>query len=99
MDVEVLRSRSPRSLASIAAVMRALVRGSELWVVVLATVVGVVGGLLVAGMSFLTQFMHAHLFGIDPAERLSAVMHIDSLPAALVPIGGGLIMGATTYLM
>ncbi|HVV92243.1 MAG TPA: chloride channel protein [Hyphomicrobiales bacterium] len=98
MDVEVLRSRSPRSMASVAAVMRALVRGSELWVVVLATAVGVVGGLLVAGMSFLTQFMHAHLFGIDPDERLSAVIHIDSLPAALVPIAGGLIMGLTTYL-
>jgi CIC family chloride channel protein len=99
MDVEILRSRSPRSLASAAAVLRALVRGSELWVVVLATAVGVVGGLLVAGMSFLTQFMHAHLFGIDPSERLSAVAHIDSLPAALVPIAGGLIMGAITFLL
>jgi CIC family chloride channel protein len=97
MEVELARSRSPRRLASLAAALRALVRGSELWVVVLATVVGVVGGILVAGMSFLTQFLHAHLFGIDPGERLSAAIHIDPLPAALVPIAGGLLMGAITY--
>lgn len=75
------------------ATLRALVRADEMWLAVLAAVVGAVAGLCVIGMSATTQWMHQLLFGIGPLDRLSSQVEIGIAVALLVPTLGGLAMG------
>jgi chloride channel protein, CIC family len=73
--------------------LRALVRGSEFWVIILAAVIGAGGGVAVAVMSAAANFLHRILFGLDPGDRLSAVGALLPWPTVLVPIVGGVVMG------
>jgi CIC family chloride channel protein len=73
--------------------LRALVRGSELWLMALAIGVGVGSGLLVTAMSRTTQFLHQALFGIPPGARLSGVETIQTFPGVLMPAAGGILLG------
>ena len=73
--------------------LRALVRADEIWLVVLAAVLGVFGGLSVAAMSWFTQAMHRVLFALGPAERLSGQVDVAAWRAILMPTAGGLLMG------
>jgi CIC family chloride channel protein len=77
--------------------LRALVRADELWLVVLAAIVGVVGGLCVVGMTMTTQAAHRWLFSLGPHERLSGQAEVPVLSALLVPSLGGLLVGATIW--
>jgi CIC family chloride channel protein len=78
--------------------LRAFVRARESSIILLAAGVGVIGGLVVAGMSELVGLMHTVLFRIGPGERLSAQAMIDPLYALLVPSIGGLLFGlASAY--
>jgi CIC family chloride channel protein len=74
------------------AAIRAIVRGDEVWLVLLAACVGVAAGLLVVAMNQTTQFMHETLFALPNGARVSAQARIAPW-AALVPAGGGALMG------
>ncbi|WP_256752854.1 chloride channel protein [Mesorhizobium sp. Mes31] len=82
--------------------LRALIIGSipmlearGVAVVLLASVVGVISGMLVHAMSWLVQIMHALLFGLQPEARLSAMFSLGTPLQALVPAVGGVILGLT----
>ena len=75
--------------------LRSLVRGDEIWLVVLAAVVGVGAGLAVVAMSELTQFMHKVFFVLGHGQFLSAMPEVPLLNALLVPAAGGLVLGVS----
>jgi CIC family chloride channel protein len=72
--------------------LRALVRADEIWLVLLAGILGVAAGLLVVAMNQATQLAHEFLFGLPPGQRLSGQAAISPLRAA-VPVFGGLLVG------
>lgn len=73
--------------------LRAIVRARESSIIVLAALIGLVSGLVVAGMSESVGLMHLVFFGLDPGERLSARAWINPLYAFLTPTLGGLVFG------
>jgi CIC family chloride channel protein len=73
--------------------LRALVRGDELWLVVLAALIGVLAGCMVAVMNTVTQLAHVVLFRLPEGARLSSASSIPVASALLVPTLGGLAMG------
>jgi CIC family chloride channel protein len=77
--------------------LRALVRADEIWLVVLAAVVGLSAGLIVVTMGEATEYMHRLLFGLGSGEFLSAMVAVDWRRAVAVPTVGGLLLGAATW--
>jgi CIC family chloride channel protein len=73
--------------------LRAMVRAREVWLIVVAAGIGVLGGLVVAAMGAAVRLMHVALFAIDPGESLSGQRWIEPTRALLVPIAGGLAFG------
>jgi CIC family chloride channel protein len=73
--------------------LRAFVRAHETSLVVLAALVGVSSGLVVAAMGAAVQAFHVALFNLEIGERLSSQTRIDPLRALLVPSLGGLVLG------
>jgi len=78
---------------------RAFVRARETSLVLIALVVGVLGGLLVAAMSAAVNFLHMGFFNIHYGERLSAQPSIDPWRALIVPTVGGFLLGLTFILV
>lgn len=79
--------------------LRAFVRARESSIIVLAVIIGVLAGLVVAGMGETVILMHQAFFGLDPGERLSARMSLPPINAFLTPCLGGLLFGlATAYI-
>ena len=80
--------------------LRAFVRAHETSLVVLAAMIGTIGGLVVLAMSVAVAALHALLFDIGITERLSSQPSIETLRAVLVPesrrpgAGGGLAAAA-----
>lgn len=72
--------------------LRALVRTSELALVLLSIAVGGAAGALVTVMSGISQLLHSTLFGIPLDVRLSATDEVAPLRAILAPVAGGLIV-------
>ena len=79
--------------------LRALVRADEVWLVVLAAVVGACAGIMVWFMTVVTQLIHQALFLISATERLSAMVELPPLRALAVPTLGGLAFGLISYLI
>jgi CIC family chloride channel protein len=79
--------------------LRAFVRAHETSLVVLAALVGTIGGLVVAAMSAAVQALHVMLFKLDVGARLSSQIEIDPLRALLVPTLGGLLLGMAFLLL
>ena len=73
--------------------LRALVRADEVWLVLLAAMLGLFAGLCVTAMSGATQYMHRVLFALGPYERLSGQVDVDAWRAIVMPTAGGLVMG------
>ena len=73
--------------------LRAFVRARESSLIVLAALIGAIGGLTVAAMSGAVSVLHAVLFNIDFGARLSSQLRIDPVRAIVVPTVGGLILG------
>lgn len=73
--------------------LRALVRADEIWLVVLAALVGCGAGLCVVVMNITTLEMHHALFLIYGHERLSGMAKLDRGRLLLVPSLGGLVLG------
>ncbi len=74
--------------------LRALLRADEVAFIVLAALVGAGAGLAVTVMSHATQLAHELLFGISPGARLSASAGLEPWRVLLVPVMGGLLLGA-----
>ena len=69
--------------------LRAAVRSSELSIVVVAVVVGVLAGLGVAAMTELVDIAHVVIYGIPFDVRLSAAARVAPAAAfAALPLGG-----------
>lgn len=79
--------------------LRGLIRSSEIALSAIAAVVGAGAGVLVMLMSRAVQTMHELLFGIDLNERLSGAVRLDPVAALAWPIVGGLIVGASAWLI
>jgi chloride channel protein, CIC family len=73
--------------------LRAFVRAHETSLVILAALIGIVGGVVVVAMSVAVAALHAVLFDISIRERLSNQIAIDPWRAVLVPTVGGLLLG------
>src|ERR1044071_2448622 len=73
--------------------LRAFVRAHETSLVVLAAMIGTLGGLVVLAMSVAVAALHALLFNISITERLSSQPSVETLRAVLVPSFGGLLLG------
>jgi len=73
--------------------LRVLVRRSEFGLIAVAALVGVLSGLAIAGMSFISQEMHRLVFGLSGDERLSSATGTDRLTILLAPIVGGIVLG------
>src|ERR1035437_5203700 len=79
--------------------LRAIVRARESSVIVLALIVGTLAGLVIAAMGEAVALMHLTFFGLDPGERLSGRVSLNSFYAFLTPCLGGLLFGlATAYI-
>jgi chloride channel protein, CIC family len=76
--------------------LRAIVRARESSVIVLAAIVGLFAGVVVAGMSEAVGLMHLVFFGLDPGERLSGRGSLNPIYAFLTPCLGGLLFGLGT---
>ena len=76
--------------------LRAIVRARESTIILLAVVIGAIGGLVVAAMSQIVGLMHLVFFGLDPGERLSGRVSLNPLYAFLTPTVGGLLFGLVT---
>jgi CIC family chloride channel protein len=79
--------------------LRAFVRAYETSLVVLAALVGTIGGLVVAAMSAAVSGLHMLLFVLEMGERLSSQIRIEPLRALLVPSLGGLLLGLASLLL
>jgi chloride channel protein, CIC family len=73
--------------------LRAFVRAHETSLVLLALLIGTIGGLVVAAMSGAVTVLHAVLFNIEMGARLSSQPSLEPLRALLVPSIGGLLLG------
>jgi chloride channel protein, CIC family len=87
----------PRALAP--SRIRALVRFSELGLVIVAAIIGAISGLAVTAMRMTAQFLHEVVFSISSGEPLSSAPHIAREAAIAGPVIGGLIMGAILFAM
>lgn len=79
--------------------LRALVRRSEFALIGLAVLIGVLAGLIVAVIRALVHLLHYLLFSVPIHGTLSALDRLDSPYLALVPVGGGLVLGLTGLLI
>ncbi len=79
--------------------LRALVRARESSLIGLAALVGVIAGLVVAGMGESVDLLHELFFHLEPGERLSARLVLDPVLAFSVPLAGGLIFGIASELI
>ncbi len=72
--------------------LRALVRVDELWLTLLASVMGGIAGLLVVAMNQTSQCAHEVLYHLPAGQHLSAQPRI-AIWQALIPACGGLLLG------
>ncbi len=89
-----LRTPLPARARGLAAQIRTLIRSSEVLLVLIAALVGCGAGLLVTGMSQLSQAAHVLFFHIPLDARLSAVDRVRLPTALIVPLAGGVLLGA-----
>ncbi|MFZ3360890.1 MAG: chloride channel protein, partial [Xanthobacteraceae bacterium] len=79
--------------------LRAVVRARESSLVALAALVGVIAGLVVAGMGQAVDLLHELFFNLQHGERLSARLSLNPYIALSVPLIGGLIMGIASEII
>ncbi len=79
--------------------LRALVRADEVWLALLAAVVGLFAGLGVVAINAVTLVMHSQLFALAPGKGLSESPSLDPLRTIAVPILGGLVLGLSMWVL
>ncbi len=98
-----IKARPKRAFGSVVShapqVLRAMVRADEVWLLVLAALIGVASGLAVQLISATAQLMHQVLFGIGHDQRLSAMSHLNLFATVAVPAIGGLVLGLGSLLI
>ena len=98
-----IKARPKRAFGSVVShapqVLRAMVRADEVWLLVLAALIGVASGLAVQLIAATAQLMHQVLFGIGPDQRLSAMSHLNLFATVAVPAIGGLVLGLGSLLI
>ncbi|MFK3666614.1 chloride channel protein [Ochrobactrum teleogrylli] len=78
--------------------MRAVVRGSEIGLVIAGVVIGIISGLAVAAIGGISQWMHQALFALEPGEKLSSAAQL--YPSAFIaPLAGGILMGIIIWVL
>ncbi|MCX5514615.1 chloride channel protein [Kaistia algarum] len=77
---------------------RARARSSEPWFLIVAAVIGVIGGAVAAGIGSVAQLLHEFLFAIPPEARLSAIPAIEPVWRCGFPLVGGMLMGVILYI-
>lgn len=80
------------------AVAKGLSVRREVWLLVLGSLVGIAAGLVVLGLRELAYALQRWLYQLPDGQRLSAVEFI-SLDMALMPAVGGVLLGATLFLV
>ena len=73
-----------------------MVRGNEFGLVVLAALIGCLGGLAVAAMSVATQVLRETLYGLPPGNRLSGMSTLPPLLVLIGPAIGGALLALFT---
>ncbi len=73
--------------------LRVLIRRSEFGLIVTAAVIGVLAGLAVAAMSWISHELHVLIFDIGSGERLSSSTNLDWKVVLWAPAAGGVVMG------
>ena len=97
-DTALRRRRGFSDVAGLAPqLLRELVRGDEIWLTVLAALLGGAAGLLVVAMNQASQLAHEMLYGLPPGQRLSAQGSLAAWRALTVPCVGGLCMGGLAF--
>ncbi len=96
--ITVKATETPAAAGDAAQGWRALVRSSEIGIVVLACLVGVLAGLVVLAMSLTTQLLHELIFGLAHGQRLSITTTIPPWRAIAGPVLGGLAIGCASWL-
>lgn len=77
--------------------LRRRIRSSELWLIGVATLIGVAAGFLAVLQGRVAHGMQMLFFGFDPDQRLSAQAAIEPWRAAVLPLGG-LVLGLLGWL-
>ena len=85
-----MKFAAPRALV---AGLRMAIRSRAILRVVVAILVGFVGGACVTAMTSAAESMHVLIYGIPFDQRLSAQARVSLLPALLALCGGGLLLG------
>ncbi|MFI4974890.1 MAG: chloride channel protein [Caulobacterales bacterium] len=95
-DAAPVRARPQHSLRRVAleglAFLRGEVRASELWLVVIAALVGAAAGLATATIGACAHGLQQLLYGIDFDDRLSATTVIAHWRLLALPLGGGVLV-------
>lgn len=73
---------------------RAMVRRDEIWLTVLAALIGCMAGGVVAAMNLIAHWAHKLLFAVPGVGMLSAQSYIEPWRIMVVPVLGGIMMGA-----
>jgi CIC family chloride channel protein len=79
--------------------LRAVVRARESSLILLAALVGVIAGFVVAGMGITVDILHEVFFNLEHGERLSARLTLNPLLALSVPLVGGLAFGIASEII
>lgn len=89
----------PSGFLPIPQLLRTLVRIDDVWLVVLAAVVGVLAGFGVVVIKAIALVMHHYLFVLPAGEGLSESVSLNPLRAFAVPLIGGLVLGISLWLL
>jgi CIC family chloride channel protein len=76
-----------------------MVRARESSLILLAALVGVIAGVVVAAMGDSVDLLHEFFFHLEHGERLSARLTLNPILALSVPLAGGLLFGAVSELI
>ncbi len=89
------RARLPRLAIETLVFLRGEIRASEMWLVVIAALVGAAAGLATVAIGMAAHALQELFYNIDFDERLSAQTKIDSWRLVALPLGGAalLLMG------
>src|SRR5215469_11433692 len=79
--------------ARLLAWIRAQIRSSELWLVLIALLVGTAAGAMAMVLGVIAHAVQVVLFGIEPEVRLSVAPPIAPLRLLAIPLGGLLLGG------
>jgi CIC family chloride channel protein len=77
--------------------LRALVRASEIGLVLVAAAIGCASGVLVSAIGITAQAMHELLFGLPHEQRLSGASGLWWVAVLFVPTLGGVLLGVILY--